>query len=77
MVGRCSKYRKILRGFEANSIANVASLQGQRTDIWRRAEAKHCSSLCSQSEGHEHVANMTNALGMTLLDFQLVLGRHK
>ena len=27
MVGRCSKYRKILRGFEANSIANVASLQ--------------------------------------------------
>ena len=31
--------------------------------------AKHCSSLCSQSEGHEHVANMT------LLDFQPVLGR--
>ena len=24
---------------------------------------QHCSSLCSQSEGHEHVANMTNALG--------------
>ena len=26
-------------------------------------EAKHCSSLCSQSEGHEHVANMASALG--------------
>ena len=24
---------------------------------------QHCSSLCSQSEGHEHVANLTNALG--------------
>ena len=32
--------------------------------------AKHCSSLCSQSEGYEHVANMA------LLDFQPVLGRH-
>ena len=30
---------------------------------------QHCSSLCSQSEGHEHVANMA------LLDFQPVLGR--
>ena len=27
------------------------------------SEAKHCSSLCSQSEGHEHVANMASALG--------------
>ena len=24
---------------------------------------QHCSSLCSQSEGHEHVANMTSAFG--------------
>ena len=37
--------------------------------------AKHCSSLCSQSEGHEHVANMVNALGHNLVIFQLVLGR--
>ena len=42
----------------------------------RLLRRQHCSSLCSQSEGHEHVANMTNALGMTLLDYQLVLGRH-
>ena len=38
--------------------------------------AQHCSSLCSQSEGHEHVANMVNALGYNLVIFQLMLGRH-
>ena len=32
----------------------------QHNQLLRR---QHCSSLCSQSEGHEHVANMTNALG--------------
>ncbi len=37
--------------------------------------AKHCSSLCLQSEGHEHVANMVNALGYNLVIFQLMLGR--
>ncbi len=37
--------------------------------------AKVCSSLCSQSEGHEHVANMVNALGYNLVIFQLMLGR--
>ena len=31
----------------------------QHNHLLRR---QHCSSLCSQSEGHEHVANMTNAL---------------
>ena len=36
----------------------------------RLLRRQHCSSLCSQSEGHEHVANMA------LLDFQPVLGRH-
>ena len=35
----------------------------------RLLRRQHCSSLCSQSEGHEHVANMA------LLDFQPVLGR--
>ena len=29
---------------------------GQHNRLLRR---QHCSSLCSQSEGHEHVANMT------------------
>ena len=37
--------------------------------------AKHCSSLCSQSEGHEHVANMVCALGHNLVIFQPMLGR--
>ena len=32
----------------------------QHNHLLRR---QHCSSLCSQSEDHEHVANMTNALG--------------
>ena len=35
---------------------------------------QHCSSLCSQSEGHEHVANMTSALGHDFIGFS-VLGR--
>ena len=37
--------------------------------------AKHCSSLCLQSEGHEHVANMVSALGHNLVIFQPMLGR--
>ena len=32
-------------------MAIAASLQGRCADIQRRFEAKHCSSLCSQSEG--------------------------
>ena len=33
--------------------------------LWRQ----HCSSLCSQSEGHEHVANMTSAFGHDFVGF--------
>ena len=36
----------------------------------------HCSSLCSQSEGHEHVANMYSALEHDFVGFLAVLGRH-
>ena len=36
---------------------------------------QHCSSLCLQSEGHEHVANMISALGHNLVIFQPMLGR--
>ena len=43
---------------------------------YRLLRRQHCSSLCSQSEGHEHIANMTSALGHNFVDFQLVLGRH-
>ena len=38
----------------------------QHNHLLRR---QHCSSLCSQSEGHEHVANMTNALGHDFVVF--------
>ena len=41
----------------------------------RLLRRQHCSSLCSQSEGHEHVANMTNALGHDFFGFS-VLVRH-
>ena len=37
---------------------------------------QHCSSLCSQSEGHEHVANMSNALAPDFVGFLAVFGRH-
>ena len=40
----------------------------------RLLQRQHCSSLCSQSEGHEHVANMTSALGHDFVGFS-VLGR--
>ena len=37
----------------------------------RLLRRQHCSSLCSQSEGHEHVANMTNALGHYFVGFSV------
>ena len=37
----------------------------------RLLQRQHCSSLCSQSEGHEHVANMTNALGHDFVGFSV------
>ena len=40
----------------------------------RLLRRQHCSSLCSQSEGHEHVANITSALGHDFVGFS-VLGR--
>ena len=42
----------------------------------RLLRRQHCSSLCSQSEGHEHVANMAGALGHDLVGFSVVLVRH-
>ena len=35
----------------------------------RLLRRQHCSSLCSQSEGHEHVANVANALGHNVVGF--------
>ena len=42
----------------------------------RLLRRQHCSSLCSQSEGHEHVANMYSALAHDFVGFLAVLGRH-
>ena len=41
----------------------------------RLLRRQHCSSLCLQSEGHEHVANMASALGHNFVGFS-VLVRH-
>ena len=38
----------------------------QHNHLLRR---QHCSSLCSQSEGHEHVANIASALGHIFVGF--------
>ena len=35
----------------------------------RLLRRQHCSSLCSQSEGHEHVANMSSVLGHYFVGF--------
>ena len=45
-------------------------------NIRPRSEAKHCSSLCSQSEGHEHVANIANALAHDFVGLLAVFVRH-
>ena len=50
----------------------VLLLSGPHNRLLRR---QHCSSLCSQSEGHEHVANMTNALGHDFVGFSMLV-RH-
>ena len=42
----------------------------------RLLRRQHCSSLCSQSEGHEHVANMVNALAHDFVGLLAVFGRH-
>ena len=87
--GGCSKSRKIKIGREATAplkgrafkieISKVSGsalaaeiCTGPHNRLLRR---QHCSSLCSQSEGHEHVANMTNALGHNFVGFS-VLVRH-
>ena len=41
----------------------------------RLLRRQHCSSLCSQSEGHEHVANIASALGHIFVGFLAVFGR--
>ena len=87
--GGCSKFRKNKIGREAiaplkgrsfkieiSKVSGSALVAEICTDPHNRLlRRQHCSSLCSQSEGHEHVANMTNALGHDFVGFS-VLVRH-
>ena len=41
--------------------------KGHRAGIWRRSEAKHCSSLCSQSEGGEYCGGQARSENSTKL----------
>ena len=50
----------------SGSVLVVEICTGPHNRLLRR---QHCSSLCSQSEGHEHVANMANALGHNFVGF--------
>ena len=59
----CSKSREIK---VSGSTLAAEICAGPHNRLLRR---QHCSSLCSQSEGHEHVANMTNALGHDFVGF--------
>ena len=87
--GRVFKIQKIKVGREATAplkgrafkieiskVSGSALVAEICTDPHNRLlRRQHCSSLCSQSEGHEHVANMTNALGHDFVGFS-VLVRH-
>ncbi len=87
--GGCSKSRKIKVGKEATAplkgrafkieiskVSGSALVAEICTDPHNRLlRRQHCSSLCLQSEGHEHVANMASALGQDFVGFS-VLVRH-
>ena len=76
LMGRMFKIQKKSRVFKIEiSMVSSSTLAAEIcTDSHNRLlRRQHCSSLCSQSEGHEHVAKIW---GMAFLDFQLVLGRH-
>ena len=69
----CSKSMKIKVCKEAAAPLAAEICAGSHHRLLRR---QHCSSLCSQSEGHEHVANMASALGHDFVGFLAVFGRH-
>ena len=55
------------QGWKRGDSALAAEIcAGPHNRLLRR---QHCSSLCLQSEGHEHVANMTSALGHDFVGF--------
>ena len=87
--GRVFKIQKIKVGREATAplkgrafkieiskVSGSALVAEICTDPHNRLlRRQHCSSLCLQSEGHEHVANMASALGHDFVGFS-VLVRH-
>ena len=78
LMGRVFKIQKESRGLkiEISMVSSSALAAEICTDPHNRLlRRQHCSSLCSQSEGHEHVANMTSALGHDFVGFS-VLVRH-
>ena len=50
--------REMIEAEEKNGAKEKGGMRhrckGHRADIWQRYEAKHCSSLCEQSEGDEY-----------------------
>ena len=57
---------KIVISKVSGSVLVAEICTGPHNRLLRR---QHCSSLCSQSEGHEHVANMISALGHNFVEF--------
>ncbi len=73
VTGRVLKIQ-IIQGWKRGDSALAAEFcTGPHNRLLRR---QHCSSLCSQSEGHEHVANIASALGHIFVGFLAVFGRH-
>ena len=73
VTGRVLKIQ-IIQGWQRGDRVLAAEFStGPHNRLLRR---QHCSSLCSQSEGHEHVANIASALGHIFVGFLAVFGRH-
>ena len=72
LMGRMFKIQKKSRVFKIEiSMVSSSTLAAEIcTDSHNRLlRRQHGSSLCSQSEGHEHVANMTSALRHDFVGF--------
>ena len=73
VTGRVLKIQIIQGWKRGDSALAVEFCTGPHNRLLRR---QHCSSLCSQSEGHEHVAILASALGHIFVGFLAVFGRH-
>ena len=73
VTGRVLKIQ-IIQGWKRGDSALAAEFcTGPHNRLLRR---QHCSSLCLQGEGYEHVANIASALGHIFVGFLAVFGRH-